>query len=63
MRFNAQKSFHLGAAQDWLELGNITEANEELEKIEASLRGHPDVLEVRWRSRGKGRIMFLLANS
>lgn len=40
-------SFHLSAAIGWLELGNPTEANEELEKIAPALRAHPDVLEVR----------------
>jgi hypothetical protein len=39
---------HLTAAQGWLELGNHEEAFEELEQIDAPLRGHPDVLEVRW---------------
>ena len=39
---------HLRAAQGWLELGNAREANEELDKITASLRHHPDVLELRW---------------
>jgi predicted Zn-dependent protease len=39
---------HLTAAQGWLELGNHEEAFEELEQIDATLRGHPDVLEVRW---------------
>ena len=31
-----------------MELGNHEEANEELELIDAPLRIHPDVLEVRW---------------
>ena len=39
---------HLTAAQGWLELGNHEEAFEELEQIDAPLRGHPDVLKVRW---------------
>ncbi|EEF63369.1 hypothetical protein [Pedosphaera parvula] len=39
---------HLATAQGWLELGNHIEANEELEKITAALRAHPDVLQVRW---------------
>jgi predicted Zn-dependent protease len=42
-------SIHLKAAEGWLELGNIQEANRELEEIEAGLRSHPDVLEVRWQ--------------
>ena len=41
-------TFHLQAAQGWIELGNHEEANEELELIDAPLRVHPDVLEVRW---------------
>ena len=41
-------STHLLAAQGWLELGNHLEAKEELERISAPLRTHPDVLEVRW---------------
>lgn len=36
------------AAQGWFELGNHLEANEELEKIDAKLRAHPDVLGVRF---------------
>jgi len=40
-------NLHLQAAEGWLELGNHLEANEELEKIEPSLRVHPSVLEVR----------------
>lgn len=42
-------TLHLQAAQGWLELGNHTEANEELEQITADLRVHPDVLAVRWQ--------------
>ncbi|HZQ20438.1 MAG TPA: hypothetical protein VFA90_17220 [Terriglobales bacterium] len=40
---------HVKAAQGWLELGNHLEANDELEKVTASLRSHPDVLEVRFQ--------------
>jgi hypothetical protein len=32
-----------------LELGNHLEANEELEWIDAALRIHPDVLDLRWK--------------
>ncbi|WP_237712481.1 tetratricopeptide repeat protein [Pedosphaera parvula] len=39
---------HLRAAIGWLELGNPTEANEELDQISPSLRSDPDVLELRW---------------
>ena len=41
-------SIHLEAAVGWIELGNHEEADEELDKIEATLRVHPNVLEVRW---------------
>jgi hypothetical protein len=37
---------HLQAAIGWLELGNHTEANEELKKITPQHRVHPDVLQV-----------------
>jgi tetratricopeptide (TPR) repeat protein len=39
---------YLLAAQGWVELGNAAEAAMELERIAPELRGHPDVLEVRW---------------
>src|SRR5262245_23684325 len=41
--------------QGWLELGNHLEANEELEKITASLRAHPDVIELRWQIHAEAR--------
>jgi tetratricopeptide (TPR) repeat protein len=40
--------YSLRAAQGWAELGNFTEANAELESITATLRTHPDALQVRW---------------
>jgi predicted Zn-dependent protease len=40
---------HLQAAEGWLELGNHSEANEELEKITLENREHPAVLQVRWQ--------------
>jgi len=46
---NPPDSLHLAAGQGWLELGNYLEANEELDKINARLRAHPDVLELRSR--------------
>jgi tetratricopeptide (TPR) repeat protein len=42
-------STYLEAAEGWLDLGNHIEANEELERIEAKNRAHPNVLQVRWR--------------
>ena len=41
--------FHVVAAQGWLELGDHIAANDELEKVSARLRAHPDVLDVRWQ--------------
>ena len=41
-------SLHLEAAQGWLGLGNHTEAGAELEKISPGMKGHQDVLNVRW---------------
>jgi predicted Zn-dependent protease len=51
----APDSHHLNAAQGWLELGNHSEANEELAKISASLSNHPEVLEVRWAIHAAGK--------
>jgi predicted Zn-dependent protease len=40
-------SRYLKAAVGWLELGNWSEANEELERITPLYRAHPDVLRMR----------------
>ena len=40
-------SHYVDAAIGWLELGNVSEATEELERIHPRRRAHPDVLEVR----------------
>jgi tetratricopeptide (TPR) repeat protein len=40
---------HLQSAQGWCDLHAFTEADAELDKITASLRAHPKVLEVRWQ--------------
>lgn len=42
-------TFHLQAAQGWLELGNHKEAHGELERITPQFLEHPDVLRVRCR--------------
>jgi predicted Zn-dependent protease len=42
-------SLYLRAAEGWLDLGNAVEARAEVERIRTRLRGHPDVLEVRWQ--------------
>jgi len=48
LKFNLDDERHLKAAEGWFELGLHLDANEELEKIQPQLRGHPDVLEIRW---------------
>ena len=48
-QFNRSDRLHLDAAEGWLGLRDYLEANEELERITARLRAHPDVLKVRWR--------------
>jgi tetratricopeptide (TPR) repeat protein len=47
-RLDRSDRLHLEAAQGWLGLQNWQEANEELELIPPILRGHADVLKVRW---------------
>ena len=47
-------SHHLQAAQGWCELHAYPEADAELDKIDASLRAHPKVLEVRWQRLRQG---------
>jgi Flp pilus assembly protein TadD len=43
------KSAHqLNAVLGWLELGNVKEAREELDRIGAEVQERPDLLEVRW---------------
>lgn len=39
----------LNAAEGWLELGNILEADAELDKLTPQLRARPLVLHLRWR--------------
>jgi Flp pilus assembly protein TadD len=46
---NPSDIFHLRAAVGWLELGNPTEAGEEIARISSDAIAHPDVLEVRWQ--------------
>lgn len=45
---NRADQIHLEAAEGWVELGNLQEATEELEKISLENRSHPDVLAVRY---------------
>jgi tetratricopeptide (TPR) repeat protein len=41
-------TFHIQAAQGWLELGSVAEAKVELGKIVLELQRHPEVLKVQW---------------
>ena len=42
-------TFFVEAARGWLELGNPAEAQNELQKVQARRREHPEVLEVVWQ--------------
>ncbi len=48
MKLEPPDSHHLRAAVGWMELGNPTEAGEELARISEANVEHPAVLEVRW---------------
>ena len=41
---------YLDAAQGWLGLGNLLEAESELQRISPNLQTHPEVLELRWKT-------------
>ncbi len=47
-RLEMPDAHYWSAAVGWLELGNLAEAQAELDHISAVARNHPDVLEVRW---------------
>jgi hypothetical protein len=55
MTLEMPDTFYLRAAVGWLELGNPTEAGEELAHIRTEFLNHPDVLEVRWMVCSVGR--------
>lgn len=40
---------HLHAGEGWVGLGDYAAAEDELERIAALSRAHPDVLQLRWR--------------
>jgi predicted Zn-dependent protease len=46
---------HLRSAEGWLELGDLLEAEAELEKISPQLRDHPAVLSVRYDVHAKAK--------
>lgn len=48
MTLKPPDSHHLSAAVGWLELGNSSEALDDLERISSAQRTHPEVLEVKW---------------
>ena len=48
MTIKPPDSHHLSAAVGWLELGNSSEALNDLDRISSSKQVHPEVLEVRW---------------
>jgi tetratricopeptide (TPR) repeat protein len=59
-------SFHLSAAEGWLELGDLLEANEELERITPPMSIHPLMLEMRWKvysKRGKWELAAEIARA
>jgi predicted Zn-dependent protease len=47
--FKSPDERHLDAAEGWLGLGNVMEANAELNQITSALRRHPDFLAVRYK--------------
>ena len=52
---NPPDSHHLTAAIGWLELGNHSEAGNEISRITPEHWEHPDVLEVRWQVCAAGK--------
>jgi Tfp pilus assembly protein PilF len=48
-------SRHILAAEGWLELGNYSEAKEELNEVSTLNLDHPDVLVVRWEIYSRAR--------
>ena len=48
-------TFHLQAAQGWLELGDVSSANEELARISLDAQQNPVVLMVRWHVHEKAK--------
>lgn len=48
-------TFHLSAAIGWLQLGNLTEAQADWDRLSPVARRHPDALEVRWAIQAERR--------
>jgi tetratricopeptide (TPR) repeat protein len=55
MKLEPPDTYHLRAAEGWLELGNTLEAGEEIARITPARLDHPDVLEMRWEICAVGR--------
>ena len=55
MNLEPPDTHYLRAACGWLELGDATEAGEEIARIRPEFLHHPDVLEVRWSICAAGR--------
>ena len=53
--FEPPDTHHLRAAEGWLELGNYTEANAELDNVTPTVRAHPVVLRLRWHVCAQGK--------
>jgi tetratricopeptide (TPR) repeat protein len=49
MRFSEKDKHHLQAAEGWIELNDLIQANAELNEITPQMRAHPDVLAMRRR--------------
>ena len=47
-RLEPPDTHYLSAAVGWIELGNLVEAEADLNRVSALQQCHPDVLEVRW---------------
>ncbi len=54
-RLNIHDQRQLEAAEGWLGLGNLQEANAELEQLSPDMRRHPEVLNVRWQIQAMAR--------
>lgn len=48
MPLDPPDNFHLRAAEGWLGLGNVAEAEQELSQLSPALRDHPEVLKLKW---------------
>src|SRR5512141_2386433 len=54
-RLEPPDTHYLSGAIGWMGLGNIVEAEQELNRVSAVHQCHPDVLEVRWLILAEGK--------